>query len=154
MTYQYLNELKKEEEDQVNLEEASEVFEGYRVNFTALFYPFVFFLRRYATLIVLTFLQDYRDLQILGHIVATGFVTFYILTYRPFEESTRNRMEAYNELTVLIAAYPLLVFTAWVSSKDCQFNVAWLLVAIICINIIVNIVVLICAICKKAKLKI
>ena len=80
--------------------------------------------------------------------VATGFVIFYIMAYRPYKEPYRNRMEAYNEATVLISAYPLLIFTEWVASKDRKFDVAWFLIAIILVNIFVNIGALCIIICK------
>ena len=80
--------------------------------------------------------------------VATGFVIFYIMAYGPYKEPYRNRMEAYNESTVLISAYPLLIFTDWVASKDRKLDVAWFLIAIILVNIFVNIGALCIIICK------
>lgn len=129
------------------------MFEDYRSNFSSVFYPFVFFLRRYATLLVLTLLPDYTLTQILGQMIATGFVTFYIMAKRPFKEPSHNRMEAYNEATVLIAAYPLLIFTDWVSSEERKFDVGWFLVALICFNIFVNISALVITLVNIGKLK-
>ena len=83
MTTHYLKELNKKEKKRNIPKETLEMFEGYRTKCLALFYPFVFFVRRYAILLVLILLSDYRLLQIMCHILATGFVIQYIIANKP-----------------------------------------------------------------------
>ena len=49
--------------------------------------------------------------------IATGFVIYYIVDNKPMEDSARNLQESFNETIVLVAAYPLLVFTNFVSDE-------------------------------------
>ena len=81
--------------------------------------------------------------------IATGFVIYYIVENKPMEDPARNMQESFNETIVLVAAYPLVVFTNFVSDEGMQLNVAWFLVGLICLNIIVNIGALIVAVCKQ-----
>lgn len=67
---------------------------------------------------------------------------YYLTYYRPYEEKFLNFQEQVNEITVLIAAYPLFVFTEWVSEEDRRLDAGWYLIGCILLNIMFNITVL------------
>lgn len=65
--------------------------------------------------------------------------------------------EVFNEITVLIASYHLLVFTEWVWDMERRFEAGWSLIALIVINVCFNFAVLAVFVIKdsirKTKLK-
>ena len=68
----------------------------------------------------------------------------------PYVEKKVNRQEIVNEIMVLIAAYPLLVFTPWIWNKELIENTGWLLIAIIALNVLFNIMIVIVLAIKRA----
>ena len=106
-----------EEDKEVKKEETciySKLFEDYRVNKASVRYSIVFFLRRYSILLILTLARGHYQLQIMGQMLGTMYVIYYIASARPYNISYMNKQELINEITVLLSSYPLLMFTPWV----------------------------------------
>lgn len=49
-----------------------------------------------------------------------------------------NKLEIFNELCILGAAYHLFVFTQYVDDPKIQYNVGWSMIGITGLNIVVN----------------
>lgn len=128
---------------QTELSPYSRLFEDYRPKLPAIRYPVVFFLRRYSILLAMTLLPFHKLLQIQCQMIGTIFVIAYLLYYQPYLEKKFNRQEAINEITVLLAAYPLLVFTEWVFDVDSRNKAGWSIVFLILINILFNLTIVI-----------
>lgn len=109
----HLNDLEQGEESPY-----AELFEGHRPDRAALLYQFVFLSRRYLMICVLTIMPWSKYVQMLSQIWATIFVICYLIMNRPFVDRFLNWQETINEFTVLIAAYPLYVFTNWVWDEE------------------------------------
>lgn len=66
-----------------------------------------------------------------------------------------NVIEILNELTVLVAAYPLLTFTDWVGKEEDRIDNGWYLINCICLNVMFNIsvslIIFIHESCRKLK---
>ena len=111
----FIKEIVKPETERNIDEEIGEMFEDYReTTHYSLFYPFIFFVRRYIILLVITTLPGYRMSQLITQFLSTGFVIYYLWRYMPYKNSTVDRQEIINESSVFIAAYCLVVFTEWV----------------------------------------
>ena len=67
-------------------------------------------------LLILTLMYSQPLIQVLLQILSTMYVITYIAANQPYVSRSSNVIEILNELTVLIAAYPLLTFTDWVQS--------------------------------------
>ena len=109
-------------------------------------YKIVFFLRRYSVILVLTLLPGNTLSQILTTMISTMVVIAYVSGIRPHARATINNQEIINEITVLIASYPLLIFTNWVWDMDTRVNAGWFLIACIMLNVILNISILLFAV--------
>ena len=120
-----------------------EMLGSYRPNRRSMLYSFIFFLRRYTVILALTTLSWNGNLQILTSMISTMVVIAYIAGVRPHVSPSVNNQEIINEITVLIATYPLLFFTKWVWDMDTRLNAGWFLVACILLNILFNISILI-----------
>lgn len=121
--------------------EAKEIFAQFRPKREALVYPLVFFLRRYSAIIVLTVPTESMLAQIHLHMFLTGFVVYYLISFAPYYEPKQNRLETFNELTVLLASYPLLMFTGVVGDQDREDEIGWALICCILLNILANMIV-------------
>ena len=66
-----------------------------------------------------------------------------------------NKQELVNELTVLLAAYPLLLFTTWIWESKPRNEAGWFIVACIianvCFNMTIAIVFLVATLKSKIK---
>ena len=63
------------------------LFEVYRLKREALRYPIVFFLRRYALILVLTLLSQFKMMQIACQFITTTLMIIYLVECRPQEGS-------------------------------------------------------------------
>ena len=81
-------------------------------------------------------------------------VLSYITAVHPYISIMTNRQEIFNETTVLIASYTLLVFTPIVWELERKKQTGWLLVGCIVLNIGVNIVLLTFVMCKSSIFKV
>ena len=119
---------------------------SYRPNRKSMLYKIVFFLRRYSVILVLTLLPGNTLSQILTTMISTMVVIAYVSGIRPHARASINNQEIINEITVLIASYPLLIFTSWVWDMDSRVNAGWFLIACILLNVLLNMSILIFAV--------
>ena len=103
----------------------------------ALSFQMVFFLRRYLTLLILTLLPTFSLSQIFVQMASTIIVIAYLWNVRPYKSPLLNFIETINEVTVLVAAYPLLTFTNWIDLFE-RGSFGWYLISCICFNVIFN----------------
>ena len=66
----------------------------------------------------------------------------YLGRVAPFKDDYVNKQEMANEFSILLATYPLLTFTEWVPDMESQMLMGWVLIAIICLNVIFNMILL------------
>ncbi len=52
-----------------------------------------------------------------------------------------NRLEIFNELSILVSSYHLFAFTALVDSPSVQYLIGWSLIGVIALNITVNMLI-------------
>lgn len=71
---------------------------------------------------------------------------------RPFENPTLNKLEIFNELCIMGAAYHLFVFTQYVDDPKLQYKFGWSIIAVTTLNILVNMAVMGYASFQKIKL--
>lgn len=91
--------------------------------------------------------------QLFTHLGATMYVIMFIAGEGPYTSTFLNRQEVINESVVLLASYPLFVFTPWVYDDQRRSEVGWFLVACLLLNIVFNIACLLYQLCKMIKRK-
>jgi hypothetical protein len=52
-----------------------------------------------------------------------------------------NKLEIFNELCLMVAAYHLFTFTSFVNSSSMQYSVGWSMIGVTTLNIAVNMIV-------------
>ena len=89
VTRRYLKEIKAKKENET-LSRYSLLFEAYKKNNKSLMYQSLYFFRRYALLITLTFLHVFGYAQILCQIISTMFMIGYMASERPYVSKLSN----------------------------------------------------------------
>ncbi len=79
-------------------------------------------------------------------------VIMYNKLAKPFENPLLNRLEIFNELCIMGAAYHLFVFTPFVDDPEFQYKVGWSMIGVTVLNIVVNIGIMGYASYKRLKL--
>jgi hypothetical protein len=72
---------------------------------------------------------------------------------RPFEDPKLNKLEIFNELCIMAAAYHLFIFTPFVDDPAFQYKAGWSIIGVTTFNIAVNMAVMGWASYKNLKLK-
>ena len=69
-------------------------------------------------------------------------ITVYILHVKPMETPFTNKMEVYNECTILTLSYGLLCFTNAVPDPEAQYTIGWSYIIVYLANITLHILLL------------
>ena len=62
----------------------------------------------------------------------------FYFNYKPFERLATQRLEIFNELSILSINYHLFLLTDFNADFDLQYNVGWSILLVTAINIVVN----------------
>ena len=63
----------------------------------------------------------------------------YLISVKPFKEPRLNKLEIFNELTVLFCAYHLPLFSDLVPDADIKYMAGWSILMVTCTNLMINI---------------
>jgi hypothetical protein len=66
----------------------------------------------------------------------------YLLGVKPFTEKRNNRLEIFNEISILIVSSHLYLFTPFLENPEVQYAAGWSIIVITTINISVNMAIL------------
>ena len=66
----------------------------------------------------------------------------YVAYVKPFTSMMQNIQEVLNEVTILLACYPLFTFTEWVSNMDRRMEMGWFLLAVIISSLLTYIIIM------------
>jgi len=80
------------------------------------------------------------------------FNMIFIALVRPFESSSKNNTEIYNEVTILAVSTHLYIFSDFVQDLDQQVLAGWSLIAIVLVNILYHMINMVCFTLKSLKL--
>jgi hypothetical protein len=70
--------------------------------------------------------------------IMTLLVIVYYITYKPFNNEFHNKLELFNEFTILAASYHLSILTSFVDDPYIQYNVGFSIIAFTLLNLLVN----------------
>jgi hypothetical protein len=99
-------------------------------------------LRRLLFSVVVFAFKDYPYAQIQILVFHCILLILYNKLARPFENPLLNKLEIFNELCIMGAAYHLFVFTQYVDDPKLQYNVGWSMIGVTTFNIVVNMVIM------------
>lgn len=78
----------------------------------------------------------------------------YDLSVKPYEEPLMNKLEFFNEVSIIVAAYHLPLFTEFVDDKITHYYAGWSLIMLVVTNLLTNLIVIFSSTYKQTKAKI
>ena len=107
-----------------------------------LFYPVLFILRRQAFIALAIFLQKYLALQLVGAMLTSLGMIYYVQLCRPFANNFLNSLETFNEITTMLLLYTIVCFTDNVQDAEIKYMIGWVYIGITGFNVVVHILLL------------
>ena len=74
-------------------------------------YKLIFMIRRVFVTLNAIFLSDYSLFQVFFTILQSFFMLMFLIKYKVFENNILRNLEIFNELTLLILSYQLLMYS-------------------------------------------
>lgn len=108
-----------------------------------LLYPALFFARRIALIASVLLIVDYLWVQIAIQFAFSTTMIIYLMHVWPLETATANKMEVFNECTIILLHYGLMMFTDYVPEAETRHYIGWYYIAVSLGNILVHIFFLI-----------
>ena len=84
--------------------------------------------------------------------VTNVFQMSYLILTRPFYEKAINDIEIFNEFIFSVATFVMILFSDTIDNAYFKYNIGWVLVGLLLLQITVNFMVLIYVIIKGLKL--
>lgn len=104
-------------------------------------FNFFFMVRRIIFVMSVIYLNGYPVLQVNLMLVQSLSFVVYLIVAKPFEDPKINRIEIFNELSILFITYPSLLFTGYFNADvDLQYKAGWAMIIMIFGNIAVNLI--------------
>lgn len=100
--------------------------------------PAFFFCRRIAFTLTVFLIRDNLIVQLGSHFGFSIAMTLNLLIVKPYATPFANRMEVFNECTIIMLSYWLLCFTDLVPDPWTQYIIGWPYVAVFLVNITVH----------------
>ncbi len=67
----------------------------------------------------------------------------YLITVFPFDTNRTNMIAVFNECTILVCGYHLLLLTDYIEEDYQHYNAGWSLVGVTVLNLVVNLAVVV-----------
>jgi hypothetical protein len=87
------------------------------------------------------FLASCPFLQVIFLLLQSLLSLCYLIIYKPFDSVILNKVELFNEGTLYMVCYPVLMFL--VGSESDNYDFGWLLIGLIIVNIGINIFIMV-----------
>jgi hypothetical protein len=105
-------------------------------------YNVLYMLRRLLFAVIAVVFEKSPVLQVQILIFHCILMIMYNILVKPFEEPKMNRLEIFNEVCILAAAYHLFLFTDYIESPEFRYMIGWSIISITTFNIVVNMLVM------------
>lgn len=110
-----------------------------------LLYPTLFFARRIALVGSVLLLQGFPLMQIVIQFAFSITMVSYLMLEMPLETSFANKMEVFNECTIVVLHYGLITFTDFVPDPAVRYLIGWCYIAVFLGNLLTHLTLLIYA---------
>ena len=132
------------EGDDEAVEENGHLFEGKNLESgLAVQHSTIFFVRRYILMFLVVFLPETRNTQITVQINATLLFIAFVMHSKPYTEPIMNKQEIANEVIVLLCSYLLLYYTEFVTDMEVRYNIGWVHMLLIGVNVLMNLSIMV-----------
>jgi hypothetical protein len=105
------------------------------------FYP-VFAARRVIFVLTVFWLPEHPTFQILSCLLTNLAVMIYKGQFKPLVSRFRNRLELFNELSIVLVHIHIMFFTDWVPDSEQRSNFGYSMICVMAFNLGVNMVII------------
>jgi hypothetical protein len=95
------------------------------------------------------YLAPWPFLQVILLLIQSFVSLCYLFACKPFDSLLQNRVEQFNEFILNMVCYPVLIFL--MESEADSYDIGWLLIGLIMINIGINVLIMVIVTCLKIK---
>ena len=107
----------------------------------AAYWKLLILIRWTLTSIILIFLRDYNQFQIIALLILSVLFSCLIISAKPFEETIRNKLSLITESIVSIHLYILICFSEFIESTFIRKHLPEALLYTIAFNILIDFIV-------------
>jgi len=100
-----------------------------------------FLLRRLLFALTTIYLASCPFLQVTLLMLQSFLSLCYLIVYQPFDKWILNKVELFNEGTLYMVCYPVLMFL--LGSEGDNYDLGWLLIGLIVVNIGINVFIMV-----------
>ena len=101
----------------------------------------IFMLRRASFALICFNLEQIPGVQIILINLINLASCIYYGGVQPFDTRLRRRIDLFNEYSILVITWHMMCYTGFVGSTDVQWLVGWSMILCICLNALVNIII-------------
>jgi len=109
----------------------------------ALYFNGIFMLRRFLYAFSLVLFRHHGYFQWLAYMGLSTFNLAILIHMKPFKKRLTNAFEIFNEGTILMTGYALILVSDINDDMKAKYSMGWLIVAIASLNVVVNLVYII-----------
>ena len=120
---------------------------------TALIYVLYFLFRRLSLISISILLMDQPLFNIMVQMVISVLVISYLISFNVFQDSRFNKLEIFNEVCTILTLYAVLYFTDIIYDVEYRYNVGWIFILIVAVNVLVHGSLMLIDTCKTSCLK-
>ena len=108
-------------------------------NLKAIYYPFLFMIRRLIMALTITLLDVNVVLQMEIAVNCSLFMLCWLLTVKPLESKSKNRLECINEYFILLFTYWQLMFTNFVPVAVTRYLFGYVYLGLLGLLVLTNV---------------
>jgi hypothetical protein len=108
----------------------------------------MFYCFRRLSLVALIIFTSRLDVQVLGVITVNVTVVILVCSTSPFRLKSRMAMEIFNEATIMLCCYHMILFSEFVLDSDTRYLAGFSMIFFTCLNLTGNVLVLIATVSK------
>ena len=110
---------------------------------SALFYPFLFIVRRLIFMITVIFMAHFTWSQIATQFAFCFIMVIYLGFVWPFVCHSITKIEIFNEIMAILLCYLMLCFTDWIPRAKTRYLAGWIFIAVICVHLGTHLTILV-----------
>ena len=103
-------------------------------------FPAIQLLRKLTYALIMVSLSKIQALQVLLIILNSLLSLIYLTHFKPYQETSKNRLECLNEVFILMVAYTFIIFSdAYSLSYDLKMKIGYFPIALLILLFLINI---------------
>jgi len=154
ITYFVTRKYMKEETSEEWKDKFKTLYDGLKVGSKpVMMYNTIFLVRRLIFAFLICFVIPSQGIQVIINFFMSWGMIMYLIKYRPFQIEKLNKLEIFNEMTILLCNYTLIAFSDISTDGGVKFDFGWWMLALVLANVSTNVGFIVNEVWKQFKPK-